>query len=154
MRAAPPAARPAGRATFVRHWLPVLAYMAFILGLSSAQTAGPTLFRLQDKILHFLVYAGFGVLLARAFRAAFAGRAGLPWPAGAALAGSVYGALDELYQSTVPGRTPDARDWAADTLGTLAAVLLLALAWRVAAARRGGTAEGGGAARSATGAAR
>lgn len=156
MRAASPAARPGRRATFLRHWLPVLAYMGFILSLSSVENPGPMLFEFpyEDKLLHVLVYAGFGIVLARAFRAAFEGRTGLPWPVGAVLAGSVYGALDEVYQSTVPGRTPDVRDWAADTLGALIAVVLLSLLWRAVAARSGGPAGTGSAEPSATGSGR
>jgi len=154
MRAVPPAVRPAGRATFLRHWLPVLVYMGFILSLSSVQTPGPTFFTVQDKLLHFRVYAGLGAVPSRAFRAAFEGRAGLPWPVGAALAGSAYGVLDELYQLTVPGRTSDVRDWIADTLGALAAVLVLRLAWGIAASQRSGGPRPGGGEATPTGVAR
>ena len=151
MRAAPPAARPPRRATFVRHWLPVLAYVAFILSLSTSRTTGPTFFHGQDKFMHFFVYAGFGVVLVRAFRAAWEGRAGLPWPAGAVLAGSSMGVLDEFYQRFVPGRTSDVRDWVADTAGVLAVVLVAGLLLRLRPGRRAGPAGVGGGGASTTG---
>jgi VanZ family protein len=38
---------------------------------------------------------------------------------------SVYGLLDEIHQSYIPGRSNDILDWVADTLGAITAVLLL-----------------------------
>ncbi|HLO68844.1 MAG TPA: VanZ family protein [Holophaga sp.] len=45
---------------------------------------------------------------------------------------SLYGALDEVHQSFVPGRSPDVMDWAADTLGGGLGLVLscLPLLWR------------------------
>ncbi len=61
------------------------------------------------------MFFGLGSRLARKRRALWTGLA----------VGMLVGLLDELYQSTVPGREPDALDAAADTLG----VVLGALAW-------------------------
>jgi VanZ family protein len=41
------------------------------------------------------------------------------------LVASLYGMLDELHQIFVPGRTADVRDWLADFLGSLLAVLIV-----------------------------
>ena len=141
MRAGPPAAPAPRRALLLVFWLPVLAYTAFIFTLSSTQTPGPTFFSVQDKSLHFIVYGLYGLLLARAFRATMRNRPGLLWAAGTVGAGSLIGVIDELYQRTVPGRTPDVRDWAADTLGLLAASLLVRLIGGRPRGRRPGAPE-------------
>jgi len=41
------------------------------------------------------------------------------------LVASLYGMLDELHQIFVPGRTADVRDWLADFIGSLLAVLIV-----------------------------
>ena len=40
----------------------------------------------------------------------------------------IYGALDEASQHFVPGRTPAIADWLADSLGVIAAIVVLELA--------------------------
>lgn len=124
MRSVPPAARVSGAALFFRYWLPVLAYVGLIFSLSSLQSTGPTLFSWQDKVEHFLEYGLFGLLLGRAFRFTVGGTRGLRWALGAVALGSLVGALDEIYQRSVPGRISDVRDWATDTAALIGAVLL------------------------------
>ena len=41
------------------------------------------------------------------------------------LVASLYGMIDELHQIFVPGRTADIRDWLADFLGSVLAVLIV-----------------------------
>jgi VanZ family protein len=41
------------------------------------------------------------------------------------LVASIYGMVDELHQIFVPGRTADVRDWLADFIGSLLAVLIV-----------------------------
>ena len=41
--------------------------------------------------------------------------------------GCTYGALDEWYQSFVPGRTPEIADWLADVAGVFLGCLIVAL---------------------------
>jgi VanZ family protein len=89
--------------------LHAILFAFLILGLSSIPARdlpGPG-FPGLDKALHFMVYAIFGILLARAGRG-FA----VAWCVGMA-----WGILDEYYQSFVPGRSPDGTDWIADALG-------------------------------------
>lgn len=73
-----------------------------------------------DKLYHA---GNFGVLAALLYPAT--GRAWL-----AVLIASLYGVSDEVHQAFVPGRSADALDWLADTVGALAAVTLLQLRQR------------------------
>jgi hypothetical protein len=93
-------------------WLLVIAWALLALAFSSIPDVGERLpgalrFPGSDLIAHFAMYAVFGALLANA--------TGRWWPA--VLIASAFGALDELYQGTVPGRFPSALDWLADTVG-------------------------------------
>jgi len=92
-----------------RRWGLVLVWMAFIALLShqtevkdlaSRSLAVPD----ADRLDHLADYAVLGAL---------------PWPPlmVALLIGFVYGVLDELYQSFVPGRDGDVFDWVAEPLG-------------------------------------
>ena len=70
-----------------------------------------------DKAAHFLFYGFLGILACVGWK-----RAGR-WPpllVPIALA-LLVGAVDEVHQSTVPGRSPDVYDWFADTAGILIA---------------------------------
>jgi VanZ family protein len=79
--------------------------------------------KVNDKIAHFVAYAGLATLLYLAFW--------LRWPrlraAGWAVIGicMVYGAADELLQIPV-GRSAELADWIADTAGAVTAVTVLA----------------------------
>lgn len=100
-------------------WLMVAAYALLILGVSSipadSMPRSSTLWR-WDKAVHAIEYAIAAVLLFRALRLSGMVRlvvgalvCGLVW--------STFGILDELYQSTVPGRDSSAFDVIADTVG-------------------------------------
>lgn len=77
----------------------------------------------QDKVHHFTVYFILAILVWRAFRHF------CKTPIILALAGvafcSLYGLSDEFHQSFVEGRTADAIDWVADSLGGGLAVFSL-----------------------------
>ena len=77
-----------------------------------------------DKIIHFIVYMGLGFLFRRLvpfFKAAVwrrqANRLTLFW-------GLIFGALDELHQILIPGREATWSDFAADSIGIVAGILL------------------------------
>lgn len=121
--------RAAPRAVRWIRWAPIAAYAAFIFALSSIPdppVVGPM--PLNDKVKHFVLYFGFGWLIARGLRPAFPGR---PWRlvAVAAIIASAYAVSDEYHQSFVPGRMADWGDWLADTLGGLASAAGFT-AWR------------------------
>ncbi len=99
-------------------WLPAILWMAVIFWASSLpRVPTPIPVRGGDKVAHVMAYGLLGVLLARAFRGAsgpiLSGQAGL-W---AVVVGLAYGVTDELHQSFVPGRMPEAADVLADAVG-------------------------------------
>ena len=98
----------------VRAWAPALLWAAVLFSFSSRSTVPADLGGGMDKVAHFGAFAVLGLLLGYAAR-----REGwaMRWPV---LIGLVYAASDEIHQSFVPGRSPDAADWVADALGVLA----------------------------------
>jgi VanZ family protein len=108
---------------FLRRWGPALLWTGILFAASSRPTLPVDLAAGTDKLAHFAAYSVLGFLLARG---QFHARISVVWPVAV---GSLTGALDELYQSTVPGRHMDPADWLADTLGVVAGVTLYHL-WR------------------------
>jgi VanZ family protein len=81
----------------------------------------------MDKVAHAGIFALLGLLAAWGLMRAFPA-----WPARRALLLALlltvsYGALDEIHQRYVKGRTPDPLDWAADGVG--GAVAVAAIVW-------------------------
>ena len=76
----------------------------------------------NDKLLHLGAFLGLGVLLA----AAAAVRRRPTWRlyGGLFLLALAYGALDEITQRLVPGRTAEVNDWFADAAGVALGLLL------------------------------
>jgi VanZ family protein len=100
-------------------WIPVIAYMAMLFGLSSLHTlpSPPTGFSFYD--VHVAAYAGLAALTARA-----TGRGlrdvSLRAVLAAIVISSLYGVSDEYHQMFVPGRTFDVLDMLADAIGSTA----------------------------------
>jgi VanZ family protein len=67
----------------------------------------------SDKLAHLCEYGILGILLRRAIL-----RAGARGWILAVLIGCAVGAVDEIYQKTVPGRQSSVFDWTADLIGT------------------------------------
>lgn len=92
-----------------KRWVLVVGYYVGILGLSSIpsndipEVSVPGL----DKVIHTLIYGFLGLLV---------GRLRIPLWAGVLLV-AFLGFMDEAYQMTTPGRTPDPLDWLADLAG-------------------------------------
>jgi VanZ family protein len=111
--------------SFVRHWLPVLAWAALIFAFSSVPDLGTGLGGwdlVLRKIAHAAEYAVLGALLVRA-----TDRTGL-----AIVLGTLYAVSDEVHQSFVPGRVGAPLDVAIDAAGVAIGVAL----WQLARARR------------------
>ena len=110
--------------TFVRYWLPVLAYVALIFAISSRPSLRPPLkFEFGDKVAHILEYGGLGVLTVRALRSVPRFRRPLQGGMLALLLGLAVGVGDELFQSTVPNRESSGLDVVADVIGLALAQL-------------------------------
>jgi VanZ family protein len=102
-------------------WLGIL----FFFSSSESPKDMPTLLPHQDKVIHFVFYAGGACALAGALARSF-GLRGLALVVLTILALSLAGALDEYNQQFVPGRQGmDPYDWAADILGAACGVLVL-----------------------------
>lgn len=97
----------------------IVAGMIFYI---SSQPAVPTppLFPHQDKVFHFLEFAGLGLMVF--LNRDSWGRRPLPVMV---LLVVVYALSDEIHQSFVPGRDCSAADLAADAAGGVTALLLL-----------------------------
>jgi VanZ family protein len=112
-------------ARFLRYELPALLWAAGIFTLSSlSRLPGPPLVDGLDKVGHFSAYLVLGLLTARAL-----GARGLRSQSAALLGlllATLYGVSDEWHQHFVPGRSVDALDLLADTLGACVGVAL----WR------------------------
>ena len=98
-------------------WLPVVLWIAVILGLSSISgdtNTGP-LFPGFDKLAHMGVYGVLGFLFARA--RSMPGQSRWKVALWSAMFGLLMGSCDEWYQRGIPGRMSDAFDVVADVLG-------------------------------------
>ena len=80
-----------------------------------------------DKLAHLALYGVLGALSTNAVVPP-SQRPGARVLGAVILGVSMFGAMDELHQAFVPGRTPDVRDWLADTAGAAAASMLTAVA--------------------------
>lgn len=104
-----PALRPVLRVAF-----PLALLVAFVIALRPAPDVEPA-FSHQDKVMHFIAFAGLTLLGA------------LGWPARVSrivLLMLAYGLAMELAQSMTPYRQGDWADWLADAAGVLLAAWL------------------------------
>ena len=94
-------------------------YAVIIIGLSSipGENFPEAAWLTHDKMIHFGEYGLFGFLVARAMntRVTSSGRIFLS----TLLLGGLFGMLDEIYQSIIPGRDSSVYDWIADVTGIL-----------------------------------
>jgi VanZ family protein len=133
---------------FVSHYLPLLAWLAFISFASSdefnagntSRIIGPLVLWLfpntspetlavihftTRKIAHFTEYAILGFLAARAFRTSPRPAIRHRWFLICATLVVVYALLDEYHQSFVPSRTASIFDSFIDMTGGLTALLII-----------------------------
>jgi VanZ family protein len=115
--------------TFLIYWFPLFLYITLIFSLSSKSTV-PGAASFNDKFLHVTEYSILAFLLWRSFLH----DARDPVPGARVVsvlfAGLLLGALDELYQSTVPGRISSIFDWLADVAGIIGMTTLLYLRYK------------------------
>ena len=126
---APPRQR-GPRPSLVWYVAPAAAYLPYIF-FEGTRDEPTTPLDVSDKTAHFVAFGLMVPLFTRALRyfwpAAPRGRLIL---AAAALA-SLAGALLEFWQSFLPFRTAEWLDWVADTVGAVAAAVLVGVGWRL-----------------------
>ncbi len=109
-------------------YMPLILYWLLILTLTSLPGAYVPNVHINDKIEHLLAYGGLGFLLNLSLRIQNKFMIVKKFPAlFTILIVSSYGALDELHQLFIPGRTCDILDWRADTAGVIIGVILMSL---------------------------
>jgi VanZ family protein len=108
-----------------RHKLvwPVALGVAIVLGSSRSVPNWSDAVTFGDKFVHFAVYGLGATLVARISMVQRTRPLGIY---AAILIVSVFGVTDELHQHFTPGRSMDAWDWVADTLGAIVATVLYA----------------------------
>jgi VanZ family protein len=77
-----------------------------------------------DKLIHFVVYAFYTFSVAMAFSTSKSKKLKSNLFLIALFIGLAYGALDEIHQLFVGGRSASIYDWIADALGSLVGVYL------------------------------
>ena len=108
-------------------WLGIL----FFFSSNESPKDMPTLLPHQDKVIHFVFYAGGACALAGALVRSFSLRGGWLLVATVAVL-ALAGALDEYNQQFVPGRQGmDPYDWSADIFGAACGVVILGRLRRV-----------------------
>jgi len=105
----------------LKPWIPAIAWTVLIFGLSSVSVFASTIIKVKmvDKLAHAAEYGGLGLFLTVGFVGTLSGTKRRWVTFLAILAGVAIGALDEIYQFTVPGRCSDFRDWIADSVGVV-----------------------------------
>ena len=116
-------------------WAPVVLWAGLIFALSSIPSLSTDL-GLWDlvlrKIAHLAESAILGALLVRALARTVGNGDGRGWrePLVALALGSAYAITDEIHQTFVAGRHGAPLDWAIDTAGVAAGILLVVRATR------------------------
>jgi VanZ family protein len=107
-------------------WGAVALYLAFIFVLSSIAHP-PELPNGSDKRLHAALYAGLGMLLARALAGGLTRTVTRGMVVATTVLSGLYGVSDEIHQIFVPPRQVEVLDVVADTIGgALGAIALYA----------------------------
>jgi len=107
-------------------YIPLIVYWIFLLIATSLPTTDLPSVAINDKLKHFGAFFGLSILLALTlhyqnkfllFKKYFL--------VAALIITSLYGFLDEIHQSFIPGRYNEFLDWVADSLGAIAGILLV-----------------------------
>ncbi len=107
-------------------WLPPIVWMGLIFFASSkSRLPCPEGFLGWDKLHHAAAYAVLSALVMRAVRRTFSCRL-IVAAIVAIIVTASYGAIDELHQWYVPGRTFDLFDLVADSVGALVGAIVYA----------------------------
>lgn len=122
--------------TFLAYHLPALLWVIFIFILSSIPRLTPPSvgLHISDKFYHFIEFGIFALFLIRSFmKLSWPGREGSAILIAASL-GVLWGILDEVHQTFVPGREVSVLDGVADALGVV--TVSAAFWWWIKKSRR------------------
>lgn len=104
-------------------WLPAIFIMSCSWYLSSQPSiAHMPRFPHADKVVHFICFGGLCFWITFALKKKNITAIALS---------SVYGIIDEIHQSFVPGRSSSVFDWMADSAGSAAGFLLFLLTIKI-----------------------
>jgi len=107
-------------------YIPLIIYWVILFTATSLPVERLPSIGFTDKINHFVAYFILAVLLNLTL--IYQRKSQLLFekaPIATIVICLFYGALDEVHQLFVPGRSAEILDWVADALGTTAAVLLI-----------------------------
>ena len=127
-----------GNKSFYIYVLPAILYAAVIFTVSSIPSLTPPSLGTSwdDKVYHFIEYAGFGFFISRAFLywkvTSVVGRRTLL----TLLVGIGIGAVDELHQHLIRNRVPEFADWYADSAGVIVGAIAALLIYRLMLSRQ------------------
>jgi len=124
---------------FIR-WSVTLAYAAGVFYLSVMPSGGPEFFPHQDKVIHFVMYAGMAFLFVWLLRVTSL-RSWQHLPLLAAGFAIAYGALNEFNQIFISYRSAEVGDLAANFVGATVGAFAGMIAARAMDARRARVAE-------------
>jgi VanZ family protein len=118
---------------FIRFQMPAILWAAVIFVASSIPASKLPRFvhLINDKVIHFSIFFLLGILVYRALEPKVT-PAGFDWRRLVIAISAVilYGISDEFHQVFVPGRTVDAFDALADSLGGVSSALFIWLNYR------------------------
>ena len=111
----------------LKHLAPLVVYTTYIFVAGSVKGGAPP-GEMSDKTAHFLAF-GLMVLPALLAVSYFRPRLAIPFRCAlAAATASVLGALLEVWQLCLPGRSSELLDWVADTAGAITVALAVVAA--------------------------
>jgi len=112
--------------TFIKYWLPVIAYACLIFYISSIPSYSlPKTPFIYDKCLHLLEFLLFGVLFARAFKYTTKIENKKLIFCLCFFSVCLYALSDEVHQLFVLGRQADVMDFIFDGIGGLIGIKLV-----------------------------
>ena len=107
-------------------YVPLIIYWIMLFTATSLPASNLPSVAVSDKIKHFSAFFGLSVLLSLTLlyqsKILFFKKYFL---AAALVISSIYGLLDEIHQSFVPGRNSEFLDWVADSLGAAVGVFVV-----------------------------
>ena len=109
----------------------LILYWILLLTATSIPSSSMPDIKISDKIEHFGAYAGLTVLLTAALlvqqKSRYLRRSAFTL---SIMFASLYGLLDELHQTLIPGRNCSLDDWIADFAGALTGALIIYILFR------------------------